>query len=51
MVKCISPIPHLSQQPTTLAIWDTVSSMETALALVKLMEIGLDIHLYVNVRY
>ena len=50
MVKCISPIPQLSQQPTTLAIWDTVSSMETALALVKLMENGLDIHLYVNIR-
>ena len=48
MVKWISPIPHSSQQPTTLAIWDTVS-METALRLVKLMEIGLQVHLLVNV--
>ena len=50
MVKWNSPILHLSQQPTTLAIWDTVS-MKTAVALVKLMEIGLEIHPLVNVSY
>ena len=47
-VESSSLIPHLSQQPTTLVIWDTVS-METALALVKLMENGLKINLLVNV--
>ena len=50
MVKWIFSIRRLSQQPTTLAIWDTVS-METAVALVKLMEIGLEINPLVNVRY
>ena len=48
MAKWISPIQLLSQQPTTLVILDTVS-MGTALALVKLMEIGLEIHPLVNV--
>ena len=48
MVKWISLIPHLSQQPTICVIWDTLS-METALALVKLMENGLETHLHVNV--
>ena len=48
MVKWNYLVPHLSQQPTTLVIWDTVS-MEIAVALVKLMEIGLEIHPLVNV--
>ena len=49
MVKWSSLAPYLGQQPTTPAIWATVSAMETTLALVKLMENGLGIHLHVNV--
>ena len=39
----------MDQQPTTPAIEDTSSAMETALALVKLMESGLGAHPLVNV--
>ena len=49
MVKSSSLIPHLIQRPTILAIWDTDSAMETALALVKLIENGLEVYLLVNV--
>ena len=48
MVKSSSLIPHLIQRPTTPAIWDTLL-MVTSHALVKLMEIGLEIHPPVNV--
>ena len=49
MAKSSSLVPHLSQLPTTPALWDMISAMETALALVKLMENGLGIHPPVNV--
>ena len=49
MVRWSSLAPYLGQQPTTPAVRATVSSMETTLALVKLMENGLEIHLLVNV--
>ena len=41
MVEWSSLTPQLDQQPTTLAIRATSSAMGTALALVKLMDIGL----------
>ena len=43
------PVPHLGQQPTIPAIWVTEFSMEVVFALVKLVEIGVEIHLHVNV--
>ena len=49
MVKWSSLSPQLDQQPTTPAIRGTFSAMETALALVKLMECGLGAHPLVNV--
>ena len=51
MAKCSSliPVPHLGQQPTIPAIWVTDSSTEVVFALVKLVEIGLEILLLVNV--
>ena len=49
MVKWSSLTPQLGQQLTTPAIEDTFSAMETALALVKLMESGLGAHPLVNV--
>ena len=49
MVKWNSPTPLLDQQPTSPAVRATVSAMETALVLVKLMENGLGIRLLVNV--
>ena len=49
MVKWNSLTPQLDQQPTTPAIVDTFSAMETAPALVKLVEAGLGAHLLVNV--
>ena len=41
--------PQLDQQPNTPAIRATFSTMETAPALVKLMDSGLGTHLLVNV--
>ena len=49
MAKWNSLTPQLDQQPTTPAIRDTFSAMETALALVKLTENGLGAHPLVNV--
>ena len=49
MVKWSALVPYLGQQPTTPAVRATVSALETALVLVKLMENGLGIHLLVNV--
>ena len=49
MVRWSSLAPYLGQQPTTPAVRATVSAIETAHALVKLMENGLGIHLHVNV--
>ena len=49
MVKWSSLTPQLDQQPTTPATRDTFSAMETAPALVKLMENGLGAHPLVNV--
>ena len=49
MVKWNSLTPHLDQQPTIPAIRAIFSAMETALALVKLMENGLGAHPLVNV--
>ena len=49
MVKWSSLTPQLDQQPTTPAIGATFSAMETATALVKLMEYGLGAHPLVNV--
>ena len=49
MVKWNSPTPQLDQQPTTPAIRTTFSAMETAPALVKLMDSGLAAHPLVNV--
>ena len=49
MVKWNSPTPQLDQRPTTPAIRATFSAMETAPALVKLMETGLGAHPLVNV--
>ena len=49
MVKWSSPTPQSDQQPTTPAIRATFSVMETAPALVKLMESGLEAHPFVNV--
>ena len=49
MVKWNSLTPQLDQQPTTPAIVDTFSAMETAPALVKLVEGGLGAHPLVNV--
>ena len=49
MVKWNSLTPHLGQQPTILVMYATLSAMETAHALVKLMGDGLGIHLLVNV--
>ena len=51
MVEWSSLPPQWGQQPTTLAIGTTSSAMETALALVKLMDIGLvGAYPLVNVR-
>ena len=44
-----SPTPQSDQQPTTPAIRATFLVMETAPALVKLMECGLGAHPLVNV--
>ena len=49
MVKWSSLPPQLDQQPTTPAIDNTSSAMETAPALVKLMENGLGAYPLVNV--
>ena len=49
MVKWSSLPPQLDQQPTTPAIRATSSAMETAPALVKLMENGLGAYPLVNV--
>ena len=49
MVKWSSLTPQLDQQPSTPAIRATFSAMETAPALVKLMENGLGAHPLVNV--
>ena len=49
MVEWSSLRQQLDQQPTTPAIEDTSSVMETALTLVKLMENGLGAHPLVNV--
>ena len=49
MVKWSSLTPQLDQQPTTPAIRDTFSAMETARRLVKLIENGLGAHPLVNV--
>ena len=49
MVKWNSLTPQSDQQPTTPAIRDTFSALETAPALVKLMENGLVAHPLVNV--
>ena len=49
MVKWKSLAPNLGQQPTILVMYVTFSAMETAHVLVKLMKIGLGIHLLVNV--
>ena len=49
MVRWSSLTPQLAQQPTTAAIVDIFSAMETVLALVKLMESGLGAHPLVNV--
>ena len=49
MVKWRCLTPQLDQQPTTPAIRATFSAMETAPALVKLMEYGLGAHPLVNV--
>ena len=49
MVKWSSLTLQLDQQPTTPAIEDTSSAIETAFALVKLMESGLGAHPLVNV--
>ena len=49
MVEWSSLPPQLDQQLTTPAIEDTFSAMETALALVKLMDIGLGAYPLVNV--
>ena len=49
MVKWSSLTPQLDQQPTTTALRTTLLAMETALALVKLMECGLGAHPLVNV--
>ena len=49
MVKWSSLTPQLDQQPATPAMKTTFSAMETAPALVKLMEIGLGAHPLVNV--
>ena len=49
MVEWSSLPQQLDQQPTTHAIEDTFSAMETAPALVKLMENGLGAYQLVNV--
>ena len=49
MVKYSSPTPQLDQRPTTPAVRTILSAMETAPALVKLMECGLGAHPLVNV--
>ena len=49
MVKWNSLTPQLDQRPTTPVIGTTLSAMETASALVKLMECGLGAHPLVNV--
>ena len=49
MVKWSSLTPQLDQQPTTPAIRITLLAVETAPALVKLMENGLGAHPLVNV--
>ena len=49
MVKWRSLPSRLDQQPTTPAIGDTFSAMETAPALVTLMESGMGAHHLVNV--
>ena len=49
MVEWSSLPPQWGQQPTTPAIGTTFSVMETALALVKLMENGLETYTLVNV--
>ena len=49
MVKWSSLPPQLDQQPTTPAIEDIFSVMETVPALVKLMGSGLGAHPLVNV--
>ena len=49
MVKWSSLPPQLDQQPTTPAIRATFSTMETAPALVNLIDSGLGTHLLVNV--
>ena len=49
MVRWSSLAPYLGQQPTTTVVRATVSAMETAHVLVKLVENGLEIHLLVNV--
>ena len=49
MVEWSSRIPQLGQQPTTPAIKIIFSVMETAFALVKLMDFGLGAHPLVNV--
>ena len=49
MVKYSSPTPQLDQWPTTPAVRTILSAMETAPALVKLMECGLGAHPLVNV--
>ena len=48
-VRWSSLPPQLAQQPNTPAIRATVSTMETAPALVKLMDSGLGTHPLVNV--
>ena len=49
VVKWSSPTPQLDQQPTTPAFRVTFPVMEIALALVKLMESGLEVHPSVKV--
>ena len=49
MVKWNSLTQLLDQQPTSLAVRAIFLDMETALALVKLMENGLEIHPFVIV--
>ena len=49
MVKYSSLTPQLDQRPTTPAVRTTLSAMETAPALVKLVEGGLGAHPLVNV--
>ena len=49
MVKWNCLTPQLDHQPTTPALKVTFSATEAALALVKLMGNGLEIHPFVNV--